>query len=84
MGVELRATDCGAPALQGLATVSNAGVVAEKLAMGGLVELKLAFEKADILQGIDVVWSQNRHLGAAGNWMLKRLQDLDVATMEDG
>ena len=57
----------------------NQAVVAEKLAMG-----ELDFEKAGILQGIDVVWSQNRHLGAAGNWMLKRLQDLNVATMEDG
>ena len=62
----------------------NQAVVAEKLAKGELVPLQLAFEKADVLQGIDVVWSQNRHLGVAGNWMLKWLQDLDVATMEDG
>ncbi len=56
----------------------NQAVVAEKLAKGELIHLQLAFEKADILQGIDVVWSQTRHLGAAGSWMLERLQDLDM------
>ena len=58
----------------------NQAVVAEKLAKGELIHLQLAFEKADILQGIDVVWSQTRHLGAAGSWMLERLQGLDMTT----
>ena len=58
----------------------NQDLVAEKLAKGELIHLQLAFEKADILQGVDVVWSQTRHLGAAGSWMLERLQELDMTT----
>lgn len=66
----------------GWAILSQA-VVADKLSKGELVSLQLAFEKTDILQGIDVVWSQTRQLGAAGNWMLQQLQNLDMAALED-
>lgn len=57
-------------------------VIAEKLSKGELVCLELSFEKAHILQGVDVVWSQTQHLDAAGNWMLEQLQDLVMATIE--
>ena len=63
----------------GWATLNKA-VVNEELASGALVALALSFEKADVLQGIDVVWSQVRHLGPAGHWLLQRLQGMAVAS----
>ncbi len=56
----------------------NKAVVDDELASNRLVALELSFEKADVLQGIDVVWSQVRHLGPAGHWLLKRLQEMAV------
>ncbi len=54
----------------------NSAVVDEELSAQKLVALELAFEKADVLQGIDLVWSQTRHLGPAGHWLLQRLQGM--------
>lgn len=58
----------------------NEAVVAEHLASETLVALTLSYEKADVLQGIDVVWSQVRYLGPAGHWLLQRLQDMAART----
>ncbi|MEH6576842.1 MAG: LysR family transcriptional regulator [Amphritea sp.] len=53
-------------------------VIQEKLASGELVALKLAYQQADILQGLDVVWTENRELGPAGNWMKEQLMALEI------
>ncbi len=53
-------------------------IVEEKIASGELIALKLAYQQADILQGIDVVWTENRPLGLAGQWLLNRLLEMDI------
>jgi DNA-binding transcriptional LysR family regulator len=52
-------------------------VVNEKLTSGELVALELAYQQSDNLQGVDVVWTENRPLGKAGQWLLEQLQGLD-------
>lgn len=52
-------------------------VVKEKLNSGELVVLDLVYQQADILQGIDLVWTENRALGKTGQWLLQQLQGLD-------
>lgn len=54
-------------------------VVEEKLASGDLVELNLAYQQADLLQGIDLIWSDSRPLGRAGQWFLQQLQRLEYS-----
>jgi len=49
-------------------------VVREKLASGELVMLDLIYQQADLLQGIDLVWTEHRALGKAGQWLLAQLQ----------
>lgn len=51
-------------------------VVKEKLHAGELVVLDLVYQQADILVGIDLVWTENRTLGKAGQWLLQQLQSL--------
>ncbi|WP_372739140.1 LysR family transcriptional regulator [Neptunomonas sp.] len=51
-------------------------VVKEKLHSGELVVLDLVYEQAGIVQGIDLVWTENRALGKAGQWLLQQLQSL--------
>ncbi|WP_036551294.1 LysR family transcriptional regulator [Neptunomonas japonica] len=53
-------------------------VVDEKLQSGELVVLDLVYQQADILQGIDLVWTENRALGKAGQWLLQQLQNLHL------
>lgn len=53
-------------------------VVQEKLQTGELVELELAYQKTHILQGVDVVWTENRALGPAGSWLLEQLMALKL------
>ncbi len=48
-------------------------VVMEKLENGELVRLHYDFQQTDILQGVDVVWTERRALGSAGQWLLNRL-----------
>ena len=52
-------------------------VVSEKLASGELVKLQYDFQQAEILQGVDVVWTERRALGTAGQWLLNRLLALE-------
>lgn len=49
-------------------------VADEKLKSGELVVLDLVYQQADILQGIDLVWTESRELGKAGQWLLQQLQ----------
>lgn len=48
-------------------------VVMEKLDSKELVRLHYDFQQADILQGVDVVWTERRALGSAGKWLLNQL-----------
>lgn len=54
-------------------------VVRDKLVSAELVELDLKFINNEMLQGIDVVWAENRSFGAAGQWLLNHLQKLHQA-----
>lgn len=58
--------------------ILNQAVVAEKLTNGDIVSLQLSFEKTEMLQGVDIVWSESRQPGKAGHWMLERLLSLTV------
>ena len=48
-------------------------VVKEQLAQGTLVALKRTYQQDASLQGIDVVWTQNKPLGKGGQWLLEQL-----------
>jgi DNA-binding transcriptional LysR family regulator len=48
-------------------------VVSEKLEQGDLVRLRYDFQQSDILQGVDVVWTERRALGTSGQWLLSAL-----------
>ena len=52
-------------------------VVAEKLQSGEMVRLHYDFQQADILYGVDVVWTERRALGAGGQWLVEKLLNLD-------
>jgi DNA-binding transcriptional LysR family regulator len=53
-----------------------APVVADQIAAGALTELHYAFQQSDILEGIDVVWTEQRALGTAGQWLRDQILDL--------
>ena len=55
-------------------------VAAERLPSGELVALQYDFMQADILHGIDLVWTEKRALGAGGSYLLQRLQQLGPRT----
>ena len=57
-------------------TVIPWSVAAEKLPSGDLVQMHYAFQQSPILQGIDLVWTEQRPLGAGGLWLQQRLQQL--------
>lgn len=48
-------------------------VVFERLKSGELVRLNYDFHQTEILQGVDVVWTERRSLGGAGQWLLHEL-----------
>jgi DNA-binding transcriptional LysR family regulator len=52
-------------------------VVAEKLNSGELVRLRYGFQQTDSLQGVDLVWTERRALGSAGQWLLNKLLALE-------
>ena len=52
-------------------------VVAEKLKSGDMVRLNYSFQQADILFGVDVIWTKRRALGSGGQWLMKQLMALD-------
>jgi DNA-binding transcriptional LysR family regulator len=51
-------------------------VVSEQIAGGNLVELNYAFQQSDILEGIDVVWTEQQALGVAAHWIKNELLKL--------
>lgn len=51
--------------------------VAQKLKSGEMIRLQYDFQQSDMLQGVDVVWTKRRALGAGGEWLLKKLLNLD-------
>ncbi len=59
-------------------------VVAGHLERGDLVKLGYRFQQSDILEGIDVVWTEHRALGIAGQWMRDRILALPQDTWLDG
>lgn len=48
-------------------------VIARKLARGELIHLNYGFQQIDVLHGVDVVWTERRALGGAGQWLLDQL-----------
>lgn len=52
-------------------------VVAEQLQSGEIVRLHYDFQQSDILNGVDVVWTERRALGAGGQWLIGKLLNLD-------
>ena len=55
-------------------------VVIEKLNTGELVRLNYEFQQADIIQGVDLVWTRNKKLGSCGQWLLNEILKLPVDT----
>jgi DNA-binding transcriptional LysR family regulator len=51
-------------------------VVRDHLDKGDLIKLDIQFIENDTLQGLDIVWTNNRSFGKAGQWLLDRLLDL--------
>ncbi len=58
-------------------------VVLERLKSGELVRLHYDFQQTDTLQGVDVVWTERRALGSAGQWLLNRLLELKPGLWSD-
>lgn len=54
-------------------------VVEEELARGSLIKLELAYQQVAALQGVDVVWTEKRALGPAGQWLLEQLFQLNIS-----
>jgi DNA-binding transcriptional LysR family regulator len=52
-------------------------VVAEKLESKELVRLHYDFQQSDILNGVDVIWTEQRALGTSGQWIVDKLLSLD-------
>ena len=50
--------------------------VQPQIASGQLVRLHYSFQQSDLLAGIDVVWTERRVLGQAGQWLQTQLLNL--------
>lgn len=48
------------------------------------MQLNYAFQQSDILQGVDAVWTEQRALGVAGQWMLNKLLELPQDVWREG
>jgi len=51
-------------------------VVSDKLASGDLVRLHYDFQQSRLLQGVDLVWTEQRALGTSGHWLMSNLLEL--------
>lgn len=51
-------------------------VVNDKLTSGELVRLHYDFQQSRILQGVDLVWTEQRALGPSGHWLMSNLLEL--------
>ncbi|MEM7226225.1 MAG: LysR family transcriptional regulator [Pseudomonadota bacterium] len=58
-------------------------VVSERLRTGDLVRLRYGFQETDVMQGVDVVWTERRALGSAGQWLLNKLLALKPGLWSD-
>lgn len=58
--------------------------VAEQIADGRLVQLAYAFQQSDILEGIDIVWTEQRALGVAGQWLRDEILKLPQTVWQEG
>ena len=59
-------------------------MIADRLRTGDLAQLNYAFQQSDILQGVDAVWTEQRALGVAGQWMLNKLLELPQDVWREG
>ncbi len=59
-------------------------IIADRIATTELAQLTYAFQQSDILQGVDAVWTEQRALGVAGQWMLNRLLELPQDVWREG
>lgn len=55
-------------------------VAAKQVRNGNLIRLNYEFQKADILQGVDVVWTEKHAIGEGGSWLLEQLSKLPQNT----
>ncbi|MAC45687.1 MAG: LysR family transcriptional regulator [Oceanospirillum sp.] len=53
-------------------------VVQEELESGDLIVLKRVYQQDASLQGIDVVWTEKKAIGPAGQWLLNHLFQLNI------
>lgn len=54
--------------------------VGEKIGNGSLTRLNYAFQQSDILEGVDLVWTEQQALGVAAQWLRDRLLELPQNT----
>lgn len=59
-------------------------VVARHIASGDLVQLNYAFQQGDILEAIDVVWTERHALGVSGRWLRDELLKVPQVAWRDG
>ena len=59
-------------------------VLRPALEAGDLVRLRYDFQQSDDLLGIDVVWTEQRSLGMAGQWLRRALLDLPQERWREG
>ncbi|MEO9876948.1 MAG: LysR family transcriptional regulator [Anderseniella sp.] len=59
-------------------------IIADRIRTGELAPLNYAFQQSDILQGVDAVWTEQRALGVAGQWMLNKLLELPQDVWREG
>lgn len=57
-------------------------VVAESITSGDLVSLSYAFQQNDLLEGIDLVWTEHHALGIAGQWLREEISKLPQAVWQ--
>ena len=55
-------------------------VVKEKLERADIVKLNYSFQQSDILQGVDLVWTEKRGIGSVGRRLMNMLLELKPET----
>ena len=61
-----------------------APAVAGAIAQGRLIRLDCAFQQGDELRGVDLVWTERRALGQAGQWLRDRLLETPPEIWREG
>ncbi len=59
-------------------------LVAAHLESGALVVMSYLFQQSDLLEGIDVVWTERHALGPAGQWLRDSLLAMPQTAWRDG